>query len=140
MTFMTGPAQHVIELFHGYTFSAHPLACAAALATQDIYREEGLYERAAELSDYWADAAHSLQSEDTVIDVRNLGLVAGIELESRKDAPGTRAYDVFVRCFEAGVLIRVTGDIIALSPPLIVEKSHIDRIFETLGTELRAAA
>ena len=137
--FMQGP-ENAIELFHGYTYSAHPLACAAALATLDIYREEGLYERAAELSGYWEDAAHSLRSESHVIDVRNLGLVAGVELEPRADAPGSRAYDVFVRCFEAGVLIRVTGDIIALSPPLIIEKSHIDRIFETVSGELRQAA
>jgi beta-alanine--pyruvate transaminase len=126
-----------IEFFHGYTYSGHPLACAAALATLGVYREEGLFQRAASLAGYWEDALHSLRGSPRVVDLRNLGLVAAIELEPRPGRPGSRAFDVFVRCFQAGVLIRTTGDTIALSPPLIVEKHQIDEIFETVGRELR---
>ena len=117
-----------IELFHGYTYSGHPLACAAALATLGVYRDEGLFERAASLASYWEDVVHSLRGSPHVVDVRNIGLVAGIELASRPGRPGTRAFDVFTRAFEEDVLIRVTGDIIALSPPLIVEKGQIDEM------------
>ena len=121
-----------IELFHGYTYSGHPLACAAALATLDLYEAEGLFERAASLASYWEDAVHGLRSAPGVVDVRNLGLVAGIELEPRSGAPGTRAFDAFVRCFDRGVLIRVTADIIALSPPLIIERAQIDDLVGVL--------
>ena len=121
-----------IELFHGYTYSAHPLACAAGLATLDTYAEEGLFERAAALSDYWQDAMHSLKDARHVIDVRNLGLIAGIELEARPGRPTERALEAFEACFDRGVLIRVTSDIIALSPPLIVEKAEIDRMVQTI--------
>ena len=121
-----------IELFHGYTYSGHPVAAAAGLAALDLYRDEGLFERAAELAPYWADAVHGLKGTRHVIDLRNLGLIAGIELEPRPGKPTERAYDAFVRCFEKGVLIRVTADIIALSPPLIIEKAQIDRLFETI--------
>ena len=121
-----------IEFFHGYTYSGHPLACAAALAALDVYREEGLFERAASLAPYWEDAVHSLRGTRHVVDVRNLGLVAGIELESRAGRPGSRAFEVFTRAFEENVLIRVTGDIIALSPPLIVEKNQIDEVVATV--------
>jgi len=134
--FMHGP-EGSIELFHGYTYSAHPAACAAALATIGIYQREGLLTRARGLSELWADAAHSLRGQPYVIDVRNYGLIAGIELESIAGKAGSRAYDVFVKCFERGVLIRQTGDILALSPPLIVERSHIDQIFTTLKDVLR---
>ncbi|MGE5660113.1 MAG: aspartate aminotransferase family protein [Actinomycetota bacterium] len=134
--FMNGP-ESAIELFHGYTYSGHPVACAAALATLDIYQEEGLFERAGELANYWEEAVHSLKGVPYVIDVRNLGLVAGIELESIAGKPGARAFDCFVRCFEKGLLIRTTGDIIALSPPLIIEKGQIDQIVEILGGILR---
>ncbi len=134
--FMGGP-EHVIELFHGYTYSGHPLAAAAGLATLRVYQDEGLFERARSLSAYWEDAVHALKGEPHVIDLRNLGLVAGIELEPRRDAPTKRAYEVFVDCFERGVLIRTTADIIALSPPLIVEKSHIDQIFDALRGALK---
>lgn len=134
--FMNGP-ESAIELFHGYTYSGHPVACAAALATLDIYQEEGLFERAGELASYWEEAVHSLKGVPYVIDVRNLGLVAGIELESIAGKPGARAFDCFVRCFEKGLLIRTTGDIIALSPPLIIEKGQIDQIVEILGGILR---
>ncbi|MCW5729175.1 MAG: aspartate aminotransferase family protein [Alphaproteobacteria bacterium] len=137
--FMTGPEQ-VIELFHGYTYSAHPLACAASLATLDIYQEEGLFARARELSPYWENAVHSLKGTRNVIDIRNIGLVAGIELEPRPGAAGGRAYDALVKCFERGLLIRTTADIIALSPPLIVEKSHIDEMVDKLGGVLKEVA
>jgi len=138
-TFMTGP-EHVIELFHGYTYSAHPLACAAALATLDVYRDEGLFERAAELAPYWEDAVHSLKDTSSVIDIRNLGLVAGIELEPRGGEPAKRGFDVFLGCYEDGVLVRTTGDTVALSPPLIVEKPQIDRMVETVVRNIKAAA
>ncbi|HEX6048148.1 MAG TPA: aspartate aminotransferase family protein [Gemmatimonadaceae bacterium] len=131
-------AQTPIELFHGYTYSGHPVACAAALATLDVYRDENLFARAAELAPYWEDAAHALRGVPHVIDVRNLGLVAAVELEPRAGAPGARAYETFVKCFENGLLIRVTGDVIALSPPLIVEKTHIDEMFGRLAEEIRS--
>jgi beta-alanine--pyruvate transaminase len=129
--FMNAP-ENAIELFHGYTYSGHPVACAAALATLDIYEEERLFERADKLADYWENAVHLLKGVRHVIDVRNLGLVAGIELESIAGKPGKRAFDCFLQCYEKGLLIRTTGDIIALSPPLIIEKEHIDRIVEIL--------
>ncbi len=129
-----------IELFHGYTYSGHPLASAAAIATIDLYRAEDLPGRARAIEGYWEDAAHSLKGLPNVIDIRNLGLIAGIELAPREGKPTDRAVRIFQRCFDAGVLIRTTGDIIALSPPLIVERGHIDRIFETIGTAIRAEA
>jgi beta-alanine--pyruvate transaminase len=129
--FMQGP-ESAIELFHGYTYSAHPVACAAGIATQEIYEREDLLTRGAKLAKQWEDAVHSLRDAPNVVDVRNLGLVAGIELLSRSGAPGARAYEVFVKAFEKGVLIRVTGDIIALSPPLIIEPKDIDRLVTTL--------
>jgi beta-alanine--pyruvate transaminase len=129
--FMNAP-ENAIELFHGYTYSGHPVACAAALATLDIYEEEKLFERADKMAGYWEDAVHSFKGVRHVIDVRNLGLVAGIELESIAGKPGKRAFDCFLQCFEKGLLIRTTGDIIALSPPLIIEKEHIDRLVEIL--------
>jgi beta-alanine--pyruvate transaminase len=135
--FMEKAAEGSIELFHGYTYSAHPVACAAGVATLDIYQEEGLFERANALSGYWEDAVHSLKGTKNVIDLRNLGLIAGIELEPLPGKPGKRAFDAFVRAYEDGLLIRVTGDIIALSPPLIVEKTHIDEMFDTLGQVLQ---
>jgi beta-alanine--pyruvate transaminase len=137
--FMQGPAGS-IELFHGYTYSAHPLACAAGLATLDLYEAEGLFERARELSGYWEEAVHSLKGSPHVTDVRNLGLVAGIELEPRIGAPGARAFECFLKCYEAGVLIRTTGDVVALSPPLIIEKRQVDRIVETLSDVLPTIA
>ena len=121
-----------IELFHGYTYSGHPLAAAAGLATLELYKTEGLFERAASLESYWEDAVHSLRGAPHVIDIRNIGLVGAIELEPRASAPAARGFDVFLKCFEAGILVRVTADTIALSPPLIIEKNEIDRIFEVL--------
>ena len=135
---MTGPAG--IEFFHGYTYSGHPVACAAGIATLDIYRAEGLLTRGASLAAYWQDAMHALRGKPHVIDIRTIGLVAGIELDPREGAPGARAFDVFKDCFEKGLLIRVTGDIIALSPPLIVEKAEIDTIVSILGETLGRVA
>jgi beta-alanine--pyruvate transaminase len=129
--FMSGP-EGSIELFHGYTFSAHPVACAAALATQRIYRA-GLFEQARALAPYWSDAVHSLKGRRHVVDLRAYGLVAGIELEPRAGAPGARGYEALVAAFEAGLLVRTTGDTIALSPPLIIERAQVDRIFETIA-------
>ncbi len=134
--FMTGPA-NAIELFHGYTYSANPIACAAALATLDTYDEEGLLTRAAGLAGYWADAVHGLRGLAHVIDIRNIGLVAAIELEPIAGQPTVRAFSAFLKAYEAGLLIRTTGDIIALSPPLIVSKPQIDSIFETLARVLK---
>lgn len=136
---MTGP-ENAIELFHGYTYSGHPVACAAGLATLEIYAEEGLLTRGAELAEHWQNALHSLKDAPNVIDIRNLGLVGAIELSSREGAVGARAYDVFTDCFKKGLLIRVTGDVIALSPPLIVEKEQIDTIVSVIGDALKRAA
>ncbi len=122
-----------IELFHGYTYSGHPLAAAAGIATLDLYKSEGLFERAADLSGYWEDAVHSLKGKPHVIDIRNAGIVAGIELEPRAGAVGKRAMELFHKCFDTGLLVRVTGDIIALSPPLILEKAHINEMVGKIG-------
>ena len=136
--FMHGPEQ-VIELFHGYTYSAHPAACAAALATLDIYAREGLLTRAVELAPQMEEAVHSLRGLPNVVDARNFGLIGAVELEPRSGRPGTRGYDVFLKCFERGVMVRQTGDIIALSPPLIVEPSQLAEIAEVLGGAIRTA-
>jgi beta-alanine--pyruvate transaminase len=134
--FMTGP-ENMIELFHGYTYSGNPVACAAGLATLEIYEEEGLLTRGAELGKYWEDAVHSLADLPHVKDIRNLGLIGAIELESIEGQPTKRAFSAFLQAFEKGILIRTTGDIIALSPPLIIEKSHIDELFGTLRDVLK---
>jgi beta-alanine--pyruvate transaminase len=136
---MAGP-EHGIELFHGYTYSGHPVACAAGLATLDIYEEEGLLTRGKDMASVWREAIHGLTGLPNVIDIRTIGLIAGIELRPRPDAIGTRAYDVFTGAFQKGLLTRVTGDIIALSPPLILETSHIDRIVSTLKEVISAVA
>lgn len=129
--FMGGP-EHMIEFFHGYTYSGNPIASAAGLATLETYRDEGLLTRGAELAPYFEQALHSLRDCPHVIDVRNIGLVGAIELEPIAGSPTKRAFAAFVKAFEDGLLIRTTGDIIALSPPLIVEKGHIDTIVEKL--------
>jgi beta-alanine--pyruvate transaminase len=129
-----------IELFHGYTYSAHALACAAGIAAIDLYASEGLFERARALECHWEAALHALQGLPHVIDIRNFGLVAGIELSSRPGAPGARAMDLFRAMFDAGLLIRVTGDIIALSPPLIISADQIDEICQQLAAGLRQLA
>jgi beta-alanine--pyruvate transaminase len=125
-----------IELFHGYTYSGHPLAAAAGLATLGIYRDEALFERATSLEAKWEAEAHGLRGARHVIDIRNLGLVAGIELAPRDGAPGKRGAEVFGRCFDAGLLVRATGDTIALSPPLIVEPDQIETMFGILAEQI----
>ena len=132
---MQGP-EHVIEFFHGYTYSGHPVACAAGLATLELYARESLFERAASLAPAMQEAVHSLRASPHVADIRNLGLVAGIELEPRAGEPGKRGYDVFLDCFQNGVLVRQTGDILAISPPLIVEESQIHQIVEAIANAL----
>jgi len=134
--FMTG-AEHLIEFFHGYTYSANPVACAAALGTLDTYQEEGLLTRAAELADYWADGVQSLKGLPHVIDTRNLGLMGAVELEPIAGQPTKRAFSAFLDAYESGLLVRTTGDIIALSPPLIISKSQIDELFGTLTAVLK---
>lgn len=134
--FMNGP-ENAIELFHGYTYSGHPVAAAAGIATLDTYKEEGLFERTQELAPYWEGALHSLKGLPHIIDLRNLGLVAAIEMESIAGKPTARAFEAFLQCFEKGLLIRTTGDIIALSPPLIVSKDQIDEIFDTLAKVIK---
>lgn len=137
--FMQGP-ENTIELFHGYTYSAHPAACAAALATLDVYAKEGLLTRAASLSTEWENAVHSLRGLPHVIDLRNYGLIGAVELEPRAGKPGARGFEIFLKCFERGVMVRQTGDVIAVSPPLIIEPKQIARIVETLGSVIRDTA
>jgi len=137
--FMNGP-EHLIEFFHGYTYSAHPLACAAALGTLDTYAEEGLLTRGARMAPLFENALHTLKGLPHVIDVRNIGLVGGIELAPIAGQPGKRAFDVFLECWERGLLIRTTGDTIALSPPLIIEDAHIQQIVGTLSDVLKKLA
>jgi beta-alanine--pyruvate transaminase len=137
--FMNGP-EHLIEFFHGYTYSAHPLACAAGLATLETYADEGLLTRAQEMGKYFEDAVHSFKGLPNVIDCRNFGLVGGIELAPLPGEPAKRAFNVFLECWEQGVLIRTTGDTIALSPPLIIEKQHIDRLVDVVGHAIKKNA
>jgi beta-alanine--pyruvate transaminase len=135
--FMQGP-EHMIEFFHGYTYSGNPVASAAGLATLETYKDEGLLTRGSgELAKYWEDALHSLKGLPHVIDVRNLGLIGAVELEPIAGSPTKRAFAAFVKGFEQGILIRTTGDIIAMSPPLIVEKSHIDILIGKLAEILK---
>jgi beta-alanine--pyruvate transaminase len=137
--FMNGP-EHLIEFFHGYTYSGNPIASAAALATLDTYKEEGLFSRAAELASYWEEALHSLKDCPHVVDIRNVGLIGAIELSPIAGEPTKRAFSTFLKAYEQGLLIRTTGDIIALSPPLIIEKHHIDELFGKLREILIANA
>jgi len=125
-----------VEFFHGYTYSGHPLAAAAGLATLALYREEDIFDRAAAIEPYWENALHSLRGTKHVIDVRNIGIVAGVELEPRANKPGARAYDVFLECFARGLLVRQAGETIALSPPLVLERKHIDEIVTTITQSL----
>lgn len=129
--FMTGP-EHMIELFHGYTYSGNPIASAAGIATLETYKEEGLFERCAELAPYWQDALHSLRGTRHVIDIRNEGLIGAVELEPIAGEPTKRAFAAFLKAYEKGILIRTTGDIIAMSPPLIISKEQIDELIGTL--------
>ena len=137
--FMTGP-EHMIEFFHGYTYSGNPIASAAALGTLDTYRDEGLLTRAAELASYWEEALHSLKDCPHVIDIRNIGLIGAIELQPIAGEPTKRAFSAFLKAYEKGLLIRTTGDIIALSPPLIITKAEIDELFTKLREVLIANA
>ncbi|MCK5930700.1 MAG: aspartate aminotransferase family protein [Fulvimarina manganoxydans] len=127
-----GGAEHLIEFAHGYTYSGNPIAAAAGLATLETYKEDGLFERAKALEPVWADAIHSLKGTRHVIDIRTIGLIGAIELEPMKDMPTKRAFTAFVEAFEKGLLIRTTGDIIALSPPLIISEDQIGEIVDTL--------
>jgi beta-alanine--pyruvate transaminase len=136
--FMQGP-EHIIELFHGYTYTAHPLACAAGLATLDVYRDEGLFERAKALEPVWADAVMSLEGESGVLDIRTVGIVAGIDLAPRPDAPGKRAYDALVTAFnDHGLMMRITGDTLALTPPLIITDAQIAELIDKVRKVIRA--
>ncbi len=138
--FMRGP-EHVVELFHGYTYSAHPLACAAGLATLDLYRDEALFERAKKLEPIWAEAAMTLRGLPNVLDIRCVGLTAGIDLASRPDAVGRRAYDAMVKAFnEQDLMVRITGETIALTPPLIVTEREIEEIFGKVASVIKAVA
>ncbi len=134
--FMNGP-EHMIELFHGYTYSGNPIAAAAGIATLDTYKEEGLFQRAADLEGYWADALHSLKGLPHVIDIRNMGLIGAVELQPMEGAPTKRAFEAFLRAYDKGILIRTTGDIIAMSPPLIISKAEIDQLIGTLADVLK---
>ena len=125
-----------IEFFHGYTYSGHPLATAAAHATLDVYADEGLFNRVQILESIWEDAIHSLSEKPNVIDIRNLGLVGAIELEPRPENPSARAADIFKLAFDNGLLVRATADIIALAPPLIIQESEVSHLIETLGNAL----
>ena len=137
--FMQGP-DHVIELFHGYTYSGNPIASAAGIATLDTYADEGLLTRAASMEKHWENALHGLADAPHVIDIRNMGLIGAVELASIPDAPGKRAFDAFVKAFEKGIMIRITGDTIAMSPPLIISEAQIDELIDTLGQVLREVA
>ncbi len=136
--FMQGP-ESVIEFFHGYTYSGHPVACAAALATQQIYQQENLFQKAIDLEPYWQEALFSLRDLPNVIDIRTVGLVAGVQFAAHADGVSKRGYEVFRECFENGLLVRASGDTIALSPALIVEKAEIDRMMELLADGIRKA-
>ncbi len=137
---MMEKADAPIELFHGYTYSGHPVAAAAGLAALDTYREEGLFANALALEPYLEEAIHGLKGLPNVIDIRNMGLVAAVELAPRPGAPGERGYEAMVKAYDKGLMIRITGDIIALSPPLICEKKHIDDMVSILGDTLKEVA
>jgi beta-alanine--pyruvate transaminase len=135
--FMNGP-EEAIDFFHGYTYSGHPAACAASIATLEVYKEEGLLTRAAELAPYWEEALHALKGLPNIIDIRNIGLIGAIEFEPIEGQPGRRAHERFVDAFNRGLLVRATGDVIALSPPLIIEKREIDQLVDILSSVLKA--
>jgi beta-alanine--pyruvate transaminase len=134
---MNGP-EEAIDFFHGYTYSGHPAACAASIATLEVYKEEGLLTRAAELAPYWEEALHALKGLPNIIDIRNIGLIGAIEFEPIEGQPGRRAHERFVDAFNRGLLVRATGDVVALSPPLIIEKKQIDQLVDILASVLKA--
>ncbi len=136
--FMTGP-DHAIDMFHGYTYSGHPIAAAAACATLDVYRDEGLFERAKDLEPYFGAAVHSLKGKPGIGDIRNIGLAAAIDLDPIDGAPGKRGFEMMKHLFfDRDLMCRVSGDTLAFSPPLIAEKAHIDEIFGKVGEALAA--
>jgi beta-alanine--pyruvate transaminase len=138
--FMTGP-EHVVEFFHGYTYSAHPLACAAGLAALDLYRDENLFARAKSIEPLWYDAAMTLKGVPRVLDVRCIGITAGIDLAARPDAVGKRGFEAMERGFhDEGIMFRIVGDSIAVTPPLIVSESQIGEIFDKVGRVIKALA
>ena len=137
---MLDRADAPIELFHGYTYSGHPLASAAALAALDVYTGDGLYEHAAGLTDHFADCAHSLRGVGAVSDIRTIGVVAGVELEPRPGAPGARGMEVMKACWDKGMLLRITGDILAFSPPLIITEAEIEQMFAIAGEAIAGVA
>ena len=137
--FMTGP-ENAIEMPHGYTYSSHPVACAAGLGTMEVYEEEGLLTRVGELAKYWEDAAHAMRDCPHVVDIRNIGLIAAIELAPRAGAPGARGFETHIKAFEKGAYIRSTGDVLAFAPPLIIQKAEIDQLFGTAREILRSLA
>jgi beta-alanine--pyruvate transaminase len=136
--FMVGP-EAAVELFHGYTYSSHPTACAAGLATLEIYEREGIFERVKAIAPYWENAVHSLKGLPGVVDIRNYGLVAAVEYEPIAGSPGKRGFETFLKAFDAGILVRAAGDITAMSPPLIIEKPQIDQLIETLGKVIKSS-
>ncbi len=138
-TLMQGPPD-AIELAHGYTYSGHPLACAAGLATLDVYRDEDLFARAAAIAPYWEDAAHSLKGRAHVVDIRNIGLLAAIDLAAIPGQPGKRAYECHLKCLERGVMVRAAGDSVVLSPPLMIERGQVDQIFSCIADVLPTIA
>jgi beta-alanine--pyruvate transaminase len=138
--FMSGP-EHMVEFAHGYTYSAHPIACAAGLATLDIYRDEKLFEKAKALEPKFADAVMSLKGEPNVVDIRTIGLTAGIDLAPRADAPGKRGFDALNSAFhDNDLMLRIAGDTLALTPPLIVSEDQIGEIVGKVAKVIRAVA
>ena len=137
--FMTGP-EHMIELFHGYTYSGHPLAAAAGLATLEAYKEEDVFAHVREIERYFEDALHGCRDLPHVIDVRNLGLMGAIELEPLPGQPGRRGFELMIACYEQGLMTRIAADTFEFSPPLVIDRGHIDRIFDTVGAVLRERA
>ena len=131
-TILEASPMGAVEFFHGYTYSGHPLACAAALATLEEYKAENVFERAGNIEKKFEEACHSLKGTKNVVDIRNIGLVAGIELATREDGLTKRAYDVFDWCFNEGLMVRFTGETICVSPPLVVNEGQIDEIFTTI--------
>src|SRR4029079_18826500 len=135
---MQGP-ENAVDLLHGYTYSAHPLACRAASHVPAIYKDEALFQRSAELSSYWEEGVHSLKGLPNVTDIRNLGMACGIDL-APEGAVGTRVYKAFTKAFELGLMVRQSGDAIAMSPPLVIEKAQIDEIIDIAGQAIKAVA
>jgi len=139
-THMTG-VEHLPELFHGYTYSGHPLAVAAGLATLQLYKDEGLFERAKALEPVFADAVMTLRNEPNVLDIRTVGITAGIDLAPLKDEPGKRGYNSLTSAFhDHDMMLRVAGDTLALTPPLIISEDQVGEIIEKVQKVIRAVA